>query len=447
MFSRKCVQHLFDWSMSTSRRIAVVTGPRCVGKTTLVKEVGRVYGSFIEIDMKECMWLRGIIAKCSCTADLAKKLDSAFGEDTVVPGDTLLLLDEIEYCHEAAWHLERLSDRECMDIVVIVSCISSGTSGFRQQPRDWEHRIEVRPFDFTEFLHAMSIGEGFTESIKERIVENGEICLEEDEAMNVLFRRYMVTGGMPAAVATMAATRRIADTLDVSRSILNEQMHDAFVFVRKMHDIVAQCVRSLPEQLAVNGRFTYSKVGVRRSAGSRQCYSSVEWLVDSGIVTMCDRVGLPMDDLPEPVPAYYKLYIDPGALASMLDGWVCDAMMNGHYDSCPCAVVENCVAGSLRSSGYDAHYYCSGRKEADFVVRYGKDVVGLVVRSHNNTRRKSAASLLDAGLITKAVEFTQDPGTGQGEKLPIYAAGFPEAVLKRVCRAGRRLPGGLFTAR
>ncbi len=447
MFRRECIQDLLDWSVSKSRKIAVITGPRCVGKTTLIREAGRVYGSFIEIDMKECMWLRGIIAKCSCTDDLAKKLASEFGEDTVIPGDTLLLLDEIEYCHDAAWHLESLNDRECLDIAVVLSCVSSGTSGFRQEPRPWEHRIEVKPFSFTEFLQAMSIGEGYIESLKERIVEGGEICLEEDEAMSIMFRRYMISGGLPAAVATMAATRRIADTLEVSRSNLAEQMHDAFVFARKMHDIVSKCVRSLPEQLAVNGRFTYSKVGVRRSAGSRQCYSSVEWLVDSGIVTMCDRVELPLDDRPDPGPAFYKLYIDPGALASMLDGWVCDAMMNGHYDSCPCAVVENCVAGSLRSEGYEAHYYCSGRKEADFVVRSGKDVVGMVVRSHNNTRRKSAANLLDAGLITKAVEFSQDPSTGQGEKLPIYAAGFPGEVLKRVCRAGDDLPGDGFTAR
>lgn len=447
MFKRRIARHLLDWSLSDSKRIAVVTGPRGVGKTTLVRELGRIYGSFIEIDMKECMWLRGIIARCSCTADLAKKLASAFGEGSVVPGDTLLLLDEIEYCHEAAWHLQSLDDRECLDIAVVVSCLSSGTSGFMKEPRAWEHRVDVRPFDFTEFLQAMSIEQEHTDSLEERIAEGGETRTEEDEMLSSMFRKYLVTGGMPGAVGTMAATMSISKTLEASRSVLDEQIHDAFVFARKMHDIVSRCVLSLPDQLAVNGRFTYSKVGAPRTAGGRQCYASVEWLVDSGIVTMCDRTELPLKDAHEQEPVYYKLYIDPGALASMLDGWMCDAMMNGHYGSCPCAVVENCIAGSLRSAGYDAHYYCNGRKEADFIVRSGKDVVGMTVRSYNNRRRKSATTLLDEGLITKAVEFSPEPRAWQGEKLPIYAAGFPEAVMRRVCRAGRRLPGGSFTAR
>ncbi len=440
MCRRKSIQRLQDWSLSKTRTIAVVTGPRCVGKTTLVRDLGRIYGRFIEIDMKECMWLRGVIARCSGTDDLCRKLTAAFGEDSVVPGDTLLLLDEIEYCHDAAWHLEALADRECIDIVAVASCITAGTTGFRLDPWPWEHRIELPPLDFGEFLEAMGVGRRYTGFLMEKVIEGMEISFDEDASMDLMFRRYMITGGMPAAVAAMAGTRRILETTDASRAVLKDQVSDARVFARRISDTVSMCVRSIPVQLETNGRFRYSKMENGKYVNRRSCYESVEWLVDSGIVTLCDRIPLPVGSCEEQGPMFYKLYIDPGALASMLDGWMCDAVMNGHYRSCPCAVVENSIAASLRAGGFGAHYYSNGRKEADFIVPLENETIGIIVRSYNNPRRKSTASLMDEGLITRSLEFSSCKKTGSSETYPLYAAGFPEMLLKEGRRAERDYP-------
>ncbi len=401
--------------------------------------------------MKECMWLRGVIARCASTDDLRRKLAAAFGEDSVVPGDTLLLLDEIEYCHDAAWHLEALADRDCIDIVAVASCITAGTTGFRQDPWPWEHRIEVLPLDFGEFLEAMGIGTGYSSFLMEKVIEGAEISFDDDAAMDLMFRRYMITGGMPAAVSAMAGTRRILDTTEASKAVLKDQMSDAKVFARRISDTVSMCVRSIPVQLAANGRFRYSKVENGRYVNRRSCYDSVEWLIDSGIVTLCDRIPLPIGSCEGPGPMFYKLYIDPGALASMLDGWMCDAVMNGHYSSCRCAVVENCIAASLRTGGFDVHYYSNGRKEADFIVPLGDEIVGITVRSYNNPRRKSTASLMDEGLITRSLEFSSCKKTGSSETYPLYAAGFPEMMMREWRRAKGSVPPNRpaagFTAR
>ena len=347
----------------------------------------------------------------------------------MVPGDTLLLIDEIEFCKGSVSSLKDLSDRECLDIVVIVSCISSGLSEFGKNPKEWEERIDIRPLDFNEFLDAMDADTEIVESVMDSVIDGGKVRKCDCEDMDDLFRLYMVTGGMPAPVHSISRNRMIAEALCISRSILRNQMEDAFVFNRRISDIINHCVLSLPEQLAGNGRFTYSKVEGRVSLNRRYYSDGIEWLIGSGITTVCDRIDLPMDGPePERIPTFYKLYIDSGTLACIMDSWVSDAMMNGSFDRCPCAVVENCIAGILRSDGYRTHYYSNDRKEADFVIRSESDVIGVAVRSRNNDRRKSIVSMMDSGLITRAVEFGTRNRPAIAENYPLFAAGFPERI-------------------
>lgn len=74
MIKRKCIQSLIDWSGSDRRTVAVVTGPRCVGKTTLVRELGESYGCFIELNMKHCYESRKILSDCTDSAELSRRL-------------------------------------------------------------------------------------------------------------------------------------------------------------------------------------------------------------------------------------------------------------------------------------------------------------------------------------------------------------------------------------
>ena len=327
----------------------------------------------------------------------------------------------------SAEYLESLIDRSVADIIVTGSCITSGNSGFCDDPFLWEERIELRSMNFVEFLEEMDIDRGVTEGVIESIRSNARIDRESDILMSEMFGRFMVTGGLPASVTALSTTNKLINSLITSRGNLEVQLTDAFVFNRGTCDIIRNCIMSLPTQLADNGRFTYSKVEGKVSLNRKHYEDSINWLASSGMVTICRRMeeGRGQDRLPR----NYKLYTDPGILACIMDSWVSDAMIRGHYEKCPCAVVENCIANMLSAEGIRTSYYSTDRHEADFVICSGTDVVGIAVRSRNNGRRKSLTTLKDSGVITRGIEFGGSSRAAESERYPIYAAGFIKAIL------------------
>lgn len=337
------------------------------------------------------------------------------------------MLDEIEYCSGSAETLAGLADREIADIIVTGSCITSGNSGFGNDPEPWEERLEIRPMRFPEFLAEMGIDGDVIGEVSESLTSNSRIDRRSDALMSEMFGRFMVTGGLPESVAALSATDRLADSLSISRRNLELQLADAYMLKRGIYDIIRNCMMSLPVQLADNGRFTYSKVDGRVSMNRRYYIDSIGWLAASGMVTVCRRMD--DGDADGELPRNYKLYTDPGTLACMMDSWVSDAMTSGHYERCPCAVVENCIANMLSAEGLRIGYYSTDRHEADFVVGSGKDVVGIAVRSRNNRRRKSLTTLKDSGIITRGIEFGRTSRPSMDENYPLYAAGFIRDIL------------------
>ena len=83
----------------------------------------------------------------------------------------------------------------------------------------------------------------------------------------------------------MSSTGSLRRVLDISRGALRSVISDARYILPWSHDIVSACLRSLPRQLAVNGRFTYAKVDVR-GAGRNGCAGAVSWLESSGLVSV-----------------------------------------------------------------------------------------------------------------------------------------------------------------
>ncbi len=424
MFERRGRRRLLQW-MSEGDGIAVLTGPSRVGKTTMARDLGVRYQRCVEMDLGASS-SRSLLRGCGDQSDLVSGLQSAFGRDSVVLGDTLVLLDGAQDLPDAPSVLRRISCGNDVDIVVTGSSPFSLGSGFPHGPDTWEVRIPIEPLDFREFLAAMGVDPGVVAEAEASVAQGTRPASDVHRTLDGMFRRYTVTGGMPQAVAAMASTGRLADVLEASSDILESQMACARRRCRRFHDVILDCVGSMPRQLEDNGRFTYAKVGGGHDRGN--VAQSVGWLASEGILRMCPRASHPIRQASLAADrGIFKAYVDPGTLAHLMPGWAADAAMNGNYGSCPCAVAENAVANLLMSSGREVMYYSRDRREADFVVGTPDGVVGIAVRSGNNDRRKSLGWMEDSGMVSHSVELG---GDGRSGRLPLYAAGFPEALLR-----------------
>lgn len=226
----------------------------------------------------------------------------------------------------------------------------------------------------------------------------------------------------------MSSSGSLRRVLDVSRGALRSVMSDARSILPWSHDVVSACLLSLSRQLEANGRFTYAKVdacGMSRNG----CAEAVSWLESSGLVTVCRR----RSEDGTHVEGCFKTYTDCGSLAALMDDWASDAMMNGRYWSCPCAVLENMAAMMLDIHGVEMGYYSTDRREADFLVPTPSGFTSVAVRSGSNGRRKSLASLTESGTIDRSVEFG-GCRSKDADMYPLYAAGFPDVVFPDAIR-------------
>ena len=82
------------------RQALLVTGARQVGKTTLIRNLGReAFPHFVEINFLENPAARKLFENAADSSDLLLRLSALAGQ-SLVPGKTLIFLDEVQECKE-----------------------------------------------------------------------------------------------------------------------------------------------------------------------------------------------------------------------------------------------------------------------------------------------------------------------------------------------------------
>lgn len=426
MFHGDTIRALETWKRSGRRSVPVLSGPYGIGKSTVAESFGSSYSRCLRLSFGSDPGLRCFLRECSDETDLVRRLEERFGRGSVIPGDTVVIADEICMVPWGMGSLSRLHTRDSVDIVATASGAPGDLADIDTDSSAGLERIRMRPVGFRGFLHAMSVDGNVIDSVTECLGENADVPRREDRLMHSMISKYAVTGGMPRAVTSMADSGRLRDVLDVSRSNVRGQLSCARRLLPSTHDIVRSCLASIPAQLADNGRFTFARIP---GHPPRRCQEGLGWLEASGMVDICRRAGdTSRTDSHGSEQESFKAYCDCGTMACLMQEWAADAAMNGNFGSCPTAVMENCTASFLAGAGRPLMYYRRNRKEADFLVPHGREVSGVSVRPFSNGRRKSLSFLLDEGIVTRTVEFGGSGRSGCEERYPLYAVGFPDTL-------------------
>ena len=98
---RKAMEDLLEWQVSDERKPMVLKGARQVGKTWLMKELGRkYYQNYVYFNFDEEDELKSIFANTKDPQRIIRLLSMA-DNATIIPGKTLIILDEVQECPEA----------------------------------------------------------------------------------------------------------------------------------------------------------------------------------------------------------------------------------------------------------------------------------------------------------------------------------------------------------
>ncbi|WP_294722214.1 AAA family ATPase [Prevotella sp.] len=98
---RDIYEKLVGWKNRPNRKPLILNGARQVGKTYILREFGeREYSKFAFFSLDRNQNAREVFEKGGSTADILMAL-SAISKVDITPGDTLLVLDEIQDCPKA----------------------------------------------------------------------------------------------------------------------------------------------------------------------------------------------------------------------------------------------------------------------------------------------------------------------------------------------------------
>ena len=161
MLKRKIEVDIKNWfDKKTKHNALLIMGARQVGKTFSIRRFSEQhYESVIEINFERTPSLRSLFDGDLDGKSLYERL-SAAGLGTLVPGRTVLFLDEIQACPRARTALKFLVEDGRLDVIASGSLLGIH---FKEEvpsyPVGYEHRLEMHSLDFEEFLWAMGISE------------------------------------------------------------------------------------------------------------------------------------------------------------------------------------------------------------------------------------------------------------------------------------------------
>lgn len=404
---RELYKKLLEWKHSPDRKPLVLEGARQVGKTWLLKEFGRnEYENLVYINCDNNPQMHSLFSDFD-TKRIFRGLSAIAGQ-SIAPGKTLVILDEVQEVPLALTSLKYFcEDAPEQHIAVAGSLLGlkvhSGT-GFPVGKTD---SLVLYPLSFMEFLRAM--GKNILiERIQSRAWEELNMLSPQ---LTELLRQYYFTGGMPEVVLTYIETQDLQKVRRRQKDILSGYERD-FSKHAPAKDVpkINLVWKSVPSQLAKeNKKFIY---GALKSGGrAKEFENAIQWLEDAGLVHKVCRVS----KMSTPLKFYekfecFKLFAnDLGLLGAMADAPASEILIgNNAFSNYKGSFTEQYVAQQFFSAcGKELFYYANENStlEIDFVFQ-SSGVFPVEVKAEENLRSKSLSTVLKSDPALHGIRFS-----------------------------------------
>lgn len=241
--------HLKEWAAETGRKPLLLRGARQVGKTYAVRELGKQFDVFIEINLEVNPKAREIFTADLYPQRIVQEI-AYLTKQEIIPGKTLLFFDEVQaepkaiqalrYFYEMMPELHVVAAGSLLDFAIESVGIPVGRVEF----------LHMYPVSFLEFLSAL--GESILlKAIIQQPLDKPISTIAHDRLLQ-LIKEYLAIGGMPEAVRTWAEEK---DALNVAGRI--------------------------PRGLPHTDSASTSKIPRRLLRGSSQCFKIQQTLINS----------------------------------------------------------------------------------------------------------------------------------------------------------------------
>lgn len=391
---RKDYEKLLKWKNKTSRKPLLVLGVRQCGKTYLVKEFGsKEFENMAYINFDGNKGLQSIFDYDFDINRIIDEIGSVVLNKKIIPGKTLLFLDEIQDCPRAIQSLKYFCEN-LPELHVIAAGSLLGIALKEQGisfPVGKVQRLEMFPMSFEEFVIADG-GEKYLNGMS-KLPLGREISELYSVPMQKYLQNYYIVGGMPEAVKIWIQTHDYNQVEEIQNQILKDYADDfgkhttpdTAIKIKLIWDVI-------PSQIAKdNNKFIFSHV--KEGARAKDLEDALEWLVSAGLVYKLNLVQtpqLPLESMKD--NKYFKIYMSDVGLLRKKSNVNYRTILNGDESLIQFkgAFSENYIMSELKSLGVSAYFWrTKADAEVDFISDYEGVLFPIEVKSATNTKAKS----------------------------------------------------------
>lgn len=421
---RNAINELIRWKNDEERKPMVLRGARQVGKTWLMKEFGRTnYDSYVYFNFDEEDELKSIFEANKNPKRIVELLSMIAGEK-ILPGETLVIFDEVQECPSALNALKYFKEKANeYHVIAAGSLLGTLLAQPKSYPVGMVNLLDISPLTFDEFLDATDepLYAYYQSIAKEQQIED----IFHNRLMEA-YNNYLIIGGMPECVSSWIKYKDPTKVAQIQNELIQIYENDFSKHNGKVNSgRILMVFRSIVTQLAKsNEKFMYG--AVREGGRARDFEEAIEWLVSAGMLNRVYNVS----KLEHPLSAFekldqFKLFVfDTGLLKHMAGIDNSAILLKSDYQF-KGPLTENFVLQQLCGQ-YDVapHYYSERSGEIDFVVQHGIEIIPIEAKGGEDKSAPTFKKYISEHQPKYAVRFSKRGYRKDGyiTNMPLYLA-------------------------
>ncbi len=398
MIKRK-ISHFISDYYKNNRNALLITGARQIGKTFSIREFGRSFKAFVEINFVETPEAVEIFKGAKGSNDILLRL-SAVTTVPLIKGETLIFFDEVQKCPEIVTAIKFLVDEGSYRYILSGSLLGVELKDLRSEPVGYMGVKDMYPIDFEEFISCIGVNKDIISTLRQAWERRIPVDQLIHTKMMELFRLYLVVGGMPAVVSKYLETNNLQEVMTIQQDIIRLYRRDIAQYDPNNKLYIEEIFNLIPPELnAKNKRFILKRLN--ENAKFERYQNSFLWLTNAG-------VALPVYNVEEPKTPLllarsrnlFKLFQnDIGLLAAQYAEGIQLRIIKGDKDINFGSIYENAVAQEFAAHGITPYYYNNKKRgELDFVIELNGRVVPIEVKSGKDYEvHRALSNIMDCG--------------------------------------------------
>lgn len=373
MLYRKIEHEIEAFLKSDSNKILLVDGARQVGKSFIIRHVGqRLFENYVEINLQTDAIGERLFADVHTLADFYLQLGAIGGMKLQQKHNTLVFLDEIQAYPHLLTLLKFLKADDRYTYIASGSLLGVTLMQTPSIPIGSINVKQMFPLDFEEFLIANGFSNDTISALRDKFEAREALNESLHNRVMSLFRRYLLTGGLPDAVNMFLEEFNIPKIREIQKEIRTYYAMDASRYdlerklkIRRVYEMIPSNLENKKKRIIVKN--IEGKEGKQFS----DYQDEFDYLISSGIALDVTAISNPKFPLIESARKnLLKLYLnDVGLLTGLLYGDNLKPVLDDVRSINLGTVYESVVAQELKAHGHTLYYYDNKQNgEVDFMI-------------------------------------------------------------------------------